>query len=179
MLLERPTLWKMKMPSALLPRLWSKTKKKERREIWRNNARRVDQWEREIERKRAHLSGGMKKEDWRDGAVLHRAIHPWWYFVYTLVYPSSPWLIFDEEIPSVRYSRIVMLANCAKFSRHSRQCHRIIVITNCLGKLLIKKLNEKMRIFELDTTIQSAREPFTNVTFPMIFRTSATKGTLR
>jgi hypothetical protein len=30
--------------------------------------------------------------------------------IYTLVYPSSPWLIFDEEILSLRYSRTVTFA---------------------------------------------------------------------
>lgn len=54
------------------------------------------------------INGRRKKRAPRErneegGAVLHGAIHPW-YFVYTLVYPSSPWLIFDEEIPSLRYS---------------------------------------------------------------------------
>lgn len=42
---------------------------------------------------------GEGRREGGDGAVLHGAIHPWWYFVYALVYPSSPVAYFQRRNP--------------------------------------------------------------------------------
>lgn len=69
----------------------------------------------------------------RNGAALHRAIHPWSYFVYTLIYPSPAWLIFDEEIPSIpAYSHRHARWLCKIFSMLLKVSYRVTVITTWL-----------------------------------------------